>query len=50
MSEKNKQRGFINGSDWNAFMIGLIVVSAVIGWGAIELLLWLFSHISIGWS
>lgn len=26
-----------------------IIVSAVVGWGVIEGILWVLSHISIGW-
>jgi len=29
--------------------IFVAVVSAIVGWGVIEGVIWLFSHITIGW-
>jgi hypothetical protein len=34
---------------WYGFLIALACVSAVIGWGVIEGLLWIISHFSIVW-
>jgi hypothetical protein len=34
---------------WTRFMIALMCVNAVIGWGVIEGLLWVISHFSIVW-
>lgn len=49
---KNKQKGFI-GKGLEDAMAGLlifaVIISAVVGWGVIEGLLWILSHISIGW-
>ena len=30
-----------------AFIIAACIISAIVGWGVIEGLIWLFSHISI---
>lgn len=49
---KNKQKGFIGKgvADGVAFiMVLLCIASAIVGWGVIEGIIWLFSHISIGW-
>lgn len=34
---------------WAGFLICMMLANAVVGWGVIEGLLWIFSHISIGW-
>lgn len=47
-----KQKGWIgNGlSDAIAgFLIFLVIISAIVGWGVIEGLIWIFSHISLSW-
>lgn len=31
-------------------VIVLCVISAIVGWGAIEAAIWLFSHISLTWN
>ena len=36
--------------DWAGAFKVMFVMAAVIGWALIELLLWLFSHITIGWA
>lgn len=47
---KNKQKGYMSlGKGWTGFLICLMLVSAVVGWGVIEGLLWILSHISVGW-
>lgn len=47
---KNKQRGYMGiGNGWEGFLICMVLISAVVGWGVIETLLWIFSHITIGW-
>ncbi|ARG88692.1 TPA: hypothetical protein SL665_001606 [Pseudomonas aeruginosa] len=50
---KNKQRGYIGKgiADAIAFaFIGVAIVSAVGGWALIEGLIWIFRHLTIGWS
>ena len=46
---RNKQRGYMGISrGWTGFLITLMLISAVVGWGVIEGILWVFSHITIG--
>jgi hypothetical protein len=46
---KSKQKGFMDiGRGWTGYIITLILISAVVGWGVIEGILWVFSHITIG--
>jgi hypothetical protein len=46
---RNKQRGYMGiGRGWVGFLITLMLISAVIGWGVIEGIIWVFSHITIG--
>lgn len=53
MSMKNKQAGWI-GEGINQAIAGvlivIVVVSAVGGWALIEGLIWIFKHLTIGWS
>jgi hypothetical protein len=37
------------GIDGNAIALGIVIVAGVVGWGLIELVLWLTSHISLSW-
>lgn len=49
---KNKQRGFIGNSLERALAFSFILVavaSAVVGWGLIEGVIWIFKHLTIGW-
>ena len=47
---KNKQKGYMGiGNGWTGFLVFLMVLSAIIGWGVIEGVLWVLSHISFGW-
>lgn len=32
-----------------SLFIVTIIISAIVGWGVIEGVIWLFSHITIGW-
>jgi hypothetical protein len=36
--------------DFTGVLIAIAVVSAIVGWAAIETLLWVFSHITITWG
>lgn len=36
--------------DYNAVFILLGIVCAVVGWGVIESVLWLLSHVSVSWA
>lgn len=46
---KRKQKGYMGtGSGWTGFIICMMLISAVVGWGVIEGLLWILSHITIG--
>jgi hypothetical protein len=36
--------------DFRGLFIFLMIVSAFSGWAAIEFILWLLSHITIGWA
>lgn len=47
MRNPNKQAGFIEMTGWDLLFI--VAVIGVLGWVAIECLLWLFGHISIQW-
>ena len=43
----NKQKGYINFTGWDlAVACGLV---AIIGWGIIESIVWVFSHIEFSW-
>ena len=45
-----KQKGYwSDGKDWTGFLILLGLICAVVGWGTIEGILWILSHINIGW-
>ncbi len=44
-----KQKGFISSKGFGGFIITLMVISAIVGWGFIEGIIWIASHISIGW-
>lgn len=48
----SKQKGFI-GKGLEDAMVGMliftVIVSAIVGWGLIEGVIWIASHISIGW-
>lgn len=45
---RRHQRGFIYPSGRQ--LVGLVAALALLGWVLIEGLIWLFSHISIGWA
>jgi len=48
---KNKQKGYLGKGlekAMTAFIIMLIVASAILGWISIEGIIWLFKHISVG--
>ncbi|HHM6242596.1 TPA: hypothetical protein ACRNLS_001652 [Pseudomonas aeruginosa] len=50
---KNKQRGYIGKGIADAIAFAFIwvaIVSAVGGWALIEGLIWIFRHLTIGWS
>jgi len=51
MTSKKKQRGYGHGiaKAMTAFITAVAIVSAVGGWALIEGIIWLFSHITIGW-
>lgn len=36
--------------DYNAAFILLGILCAVVGWAAIEFVLWLLSHVSMSWA
>lgn len=50
MSFGNKEKGYYAPTITMSFLLALAAVIGVIGWGAIEFILWLFSfvHISFG--
>ena len=37
------------GIDGNAIALCIVIAAGVVGWGLIELVLWLASHISLSW-
>lgn len=39
----------MNFDDWTSAFIVMAIVCGIVGWGVIELLFWLFGHISIAW-
>lgn len=43
------QKGYLSGKGWTGFLVLLTLISAIIGWGVIESILWILSHITIGW-
>lgn len=47
---KKSQQGFINPGDFKGMLWMIAGVAAVTGWAVIETILWLLSHISIGWA
>ncbi|WP_160326823.1 hypothetical protein [Pseudomonas citronellolis] len=50
---KSKQRGFIGNGIERAMafaFIAVAIVSAVGGWALIEGVIWIFKHLTIGWS
>ncbi|MGE4335317.1 MAG: hypothetical protein AB7E55_04990 [Pigmentiphaga sp.] len=49
----NRQKGWIGEGLSQAVagaMLMIVIVSAVAGWVLIEGVIWIFSHISIGWT
>lgn len=51
-ASKNKQRGYGQGiaKAMTAFIAAVAIVSAIGGWALIEGVIWLFSHVTIGWA
>lgn len=41
---------YFNDRDWGAALIAFGIMCAVIGWGVIEFVLWIISHISFSWN
>ncbi|MDN6874102.1 hypothetical protein QO209_16795 [Pseudomonas citronellolis] len=46
---KSKQRGYYNFS-MTPLLVAVAIISAVGGWALIEGIIWIFKHITIGWS
>lgn len=47
----NKQKGYYGiGNAMTTFIIVSMIISAVVGWGVIEGIIWIFSHLTIGWA
>lgn len=42
-----KQRGFIHITGWD--VASICIVCGIVGWAAIEGLLWVWRHLSFGW-